>query len=663
MKTLAYLIPILPLLGFTLLGLFGAKLGYFEKAKNFIGAFASAMVGIPFLFACILFAQMSSGALEAQTLTLFSWIQAGEFSLDLAYKIDQLSLLFTLVVTGVGFLIHIYSIGYMSHDKGFARFFTYLNLFIFMMLNLVLADNYVVTFLGWEGVGLASFLLIGFWYDREFTGTNIRWTGDAAKKAFIVNRIGDFGMLIAMFIVYSIFGSLRYDDVNAAAIASSAGGVFPNGSAYSAGLITAVALLLFLGCAGKSAQAPLFVWLPDAMAGPTPVSALIHAATMVTSGIFLVARTAPIFALSPDAMNVVAVIGVITALLAATIGLVQNDIKKVLAYSTVSQLGFMFAALGVGAYTAAVFHVVTHAFFKACLFLGSGSVIHAMHEEQDIQKMGGLSKYMPITHRTFFIASLAIAGIFPFAGFFSKDEILWNVFDNGSPLLWAGLAVAAFCTAFYMFRLTHLTFSGSERFDAESVHPHESPATMTVPLIVLAALSVVGGFIGIPYALGAPLSLGNWIEHWLEPVFAPALGVLGRSGAHEIHAIEYALMALSLFIALAGIALAWAWYAKPSSAPETFAQRVRGLYRLVWNKYFIDEAYYAGIVNPLHKGAETVVWKGAETNVVDSIVNRSGSFVTALSELLRRIQSGVAQRYALLMIIGVVVVMAWLFFA
>lgn len=663
MKTLVYLIPALPLVGFVLLGFFGAKLSYFEKGKTIAGVLASAMVGLPFLFACMLFAQMTSGAFLPQTLTLFTWIHAGDFSIDLAYKVDQLSLLFTLIVTGIGFLIHVYSIGYMAHDEGFTRFFAYLNLFIFMMLNLVLADNYVVTFLGWEGVGLSSFLLIGFWYDREFTGTNIVWTGDAAKKAFIVNRIGDFGMLIAMFILYVLFGSLRFDDVNASAIASSIKGVFPSGATYSTGLITAVALLLFLGCTGKSAQAPLFVWLPDAMAGPTPVSALIHAATMVTSGIFLIARTAPLFALSPDAMNAVAIVGVVTALLAATMGLVQNDIKKVLAYSTVSQLGFMFAALGVGAYTAAVFHVMTHAFFKACLFLGSGSVIHGMHEEQDIQKMGGLSKYMPITHRTFLIASIAIAGIFPFAGFFSKDEILWNVFAHGSPVMWLALAVAAFCTAFYMFRLVHLTFSGEERFDAHHVHPHESPATMTVPLIILAVLSVVGGFLGVPHALGAPMHVGNWIEHWLAPVLEPAHKVLARGEAYEIHAIEYVLMAASLGIAIVGILLASAWYRKASSAPDSFASRMTSVYNLLWNKYFIDEFYYGVIVNPLHSIAQTVFWKGLETNGIDNVVNRSGSVVTALSELFRRMQSGIVQNYALLLVVGIVAVMAWLLLA
>jgi NADH-quinone oxidoreductase subunit L len=658
--TLVYLIPLLPLLGFVVLGLFGKKIAYSERGETIIGTIGSATVAGSFIAAAVLFAKMAGTTFLPQTVHVFDWIRAGNFSIDLAYKLDQLSLLFTLVITGVGFLIHVYSIGYMHGDQSFFRFFTYLNLFIFMMLNLVLADNYVVTFLGWEGVGLASYLLIGFWYDRKFDGVSIVWTGDAARKAFVFNRVGDFGMLLAMFMIYVCCGTLRYDDVNSLMLAASTSGTFASGTAFSAGIVTAVALLLFLGCTGKSAQIPLFVWLPDAMAGPTPVSALIHAATMVTSGIFLIARTAPIFALSPVAMNVVAVIGVATALLAATMGLVQNDIKKVLAYSTVSQLGFMFAALGVGAYTAAVFHVMTHAFFKACLFLGSGSVIHGMHEEQDIQKMGGLSKHMPITYRTFLIASIAIAGIVPFAGFFSKDEILWNVFEHGSPVMWVLLVAAAFCTAFYMFRLVHLTFSGTERFDAEHVHPHESPATMTVPLIVLALLSVVGGFLGIPHALGHPLHVGNWIEHWLAPVFAAAHKQLGRPEVAEIHAIEYVLMLASLVIAVLGILLATSLYRQASKSPAELAARFKGAYNLLWRKYFIDELYYGVVFAGLSKLASAVLWRGVETRVLDGAVNGAGASVGALSGVFKRLQSGIAQNYALVMVAGIIAVMAWL---
>lgn len=661
MEILVLLLPLFPLAGFIVLGLSGKKLSYFDFGETAIGAIGSSVVGLSFCIALYVFVQMFTGSFTPQTIHYFTWIQAGNFSVDLAYKIDQLSLLFTLIVTGVGFLIHVYSIGYMHGDRSFFRFFAYLNLFIFMMLNLVLADNYLITFLGWEGVGLASYLLIGFWYDRKFEGVRIIWTGDAARKAFIFNRIGDFGMLLAMFILYSLFGSLRYDDVNSMALASSAGGIFPDGSAFSAGLMTAVALLLFLGCTGKSAQIPLFVWLPDAMAGPTPVSALIHAATMVTSGIFLIARTAPLFAISPVAMNVVAVIGVATALLAATMGLVQNDIKKVLAYSTVSQLGFMFAALGVGAYTAAVFHVMTHAFFKACLFLGSGSVIHGMHEEQDIQKMGGLKKYMPVTHRTFFIASIAISGIFPFAGFFSKDEILWNVFHYGSPVLWALLVLAAFCTAFYMFRLVHLTFSGAERFDAHHIHPHESPATMTIPLIILAFLSLAGGLLGIPHALGHPLHLGNWIEHWLEPVFLGANKHLDRINGGEIHSLEYVLMAVSLGIAVVAILFAGSMYKSASARPAALATKFSGLYHLLWKKYFIDELYYGIIFSTMSKFSTSVLWKIVENTIIDGAVNSLAALIGKTSRLFQRLQSGIVQNYALIMMLGIIALFTWLF--
>ncbi|RPI67526.1 MAG: NADH-quinone oxidoreductase subunit L, partial [Ignavibacteriae bacterium] len=440
------LIPLFPLIGFLIIGLFGKRL----NSEKLVGAIGSGAILASFIVTVSLFLDMLGRPAEERSFvsTVYTWIATGSFSVDIAYQIDQLSLLFSLIITGVGFLIHVYSIGYMHGDKGFPRFFAYLNLFVFMMLNLVLASNFLLTFLGWEGVGLASYLLIGFWYDRKFDGSFITWTGDAAKKAFIVNRIGDFGVLIAMFMLFNLFGTLDYNTINANAAAV----LVPGGTA-----VTIITLALFLGCTGKSAQIPLGVWLPDAMAGPTPVSALIHAATMVTSGIFLIARTNILFAMSPTTMAVVTGIGITTALIAGTIGLVQNDIKKVLAYSTVSQLGFMFTALGVGAFTAGVFHVMTHAFFKALLFLGSGSVIHGMHEEQDIQKMGGLKKYMPVTYKTWMVGTMAISGIPLFSGFFSKDEILWFAFLNGSPILWGVGALAAFTTAFYLWRLTALT--------------------------------------------------------------------------------------------------------------------------------------------------------------------------------------------------------------
>ncbi len=646
-----YLIPLFPLIGFLIIGLFGKRLG----GERMVGIIGAGAVLLSFATAVSVFMKLVSTPVEERAFVnhVFTWIQAGNFSAELAYRADQLSILFTLIITGVGFLIHVYSIGYMHGDKSFARFFAYLNLFVFMMLNLVLANNFLVTFLGWEGVGLASYLLIGFWYDQKFPGTNIVWTGDAAKKAFIVNRIGDFGMLAAIFIIYLYTGTLDYDKATSffAANAATIGG----------GTITIVALSLFLGCTGKSAQIPLAVWLPDAMAGPTPVSALIHAATMVTSGIFLIARTNVIFALSPTAMMVVAAVGLATAFLAATIGLVQNDIKKVLAYSTVSQLGFMFIALGVGAFTAGVFHVMTHAFFKALLFLGAGSVIHGMHHEQDIQKMGNLKKYMPTTHLTFLLGTLAIAGIFPFAGFFSKDEILWNAFDHGSAPMWGLGVAAALCTAFYMFRLYYLTFHGEERFDAHHHHPHESPLTMTFPLMVLALLSVVGGFLGVPEALGGH-SIPNLLEHWLEPVFKQGQEILHRPEVHEVHSIEYILMAASLAVAIVGILVATSMYKKASNKPTEYAERFKGLYTLLWNKYFLDEFYHKVFVNSFFALSNSFLWKIFDVKIVDGVVNGTAQLIERGAQGLRRLQSGVAQNYAVLMVAGIVAIVSFMVF-
>ncbi len=650
MLDLAYLIPLFPLIGFLITGFFGKKL----KSEALIGGIASAAVGLSFAVAATLFFTLTGLPADARSHTtyIFSWLAAGNFNVDVAYQVDQLSIVYALIVTGIGTLIHIYSMGYMHGDKSYPRFFAYLNLFIFMMLNLVLANNFLLTFLGWEGVGLCSYLLIGFWYDRKFEGVNIRFTGDAANKAFIANRIGDFGVLIAMFLIYKTFGTLEYNAVNTAAAVAPP----------DAGIMTAIALLLFLGSTGKSAQLPLAVWLPDAMAGPTPVSALIHAATMVTAGIFLVARNATLFALAPDAMTVVAVVGVTTALVAATIGIVQNDIKKVLAYSTVSQLGFMFAALGVGAFTAAVFHVMTHACFKALLFLGSGSVIHGMHEEQDIQKMGGLKKYMPVTHRTFLIGTIAISGIPPLAGFFSKDEILWMTFEHGGHgPMWIILAIAAFCTAFYMFRLYYLTFGGKERFDHHRLHPHESPVTMTLPLNVLAFLSVVGGFLGVPYALGFFASdHPNLLENWLGPIFSQANGILGRGEHHSIHAIEYVLMAASIAIATAGILLASKLYKEESEKPAELARKFKGAYNLLLHKYRIDEIYQALVVSFIYQFSERFLWKVFDVKIVDGLINGAAKTTQSAGESLRRIQSGVTQNYALLMIAGIVVILTWL---
>ena len=654
MVELIYLVPLLPLIGFFIIGFFGKKL----NNEKLVGAIASIAVGGAFLVALGAFLQLTGESSEARTehiVRLFTWIQAGSFHIDIAYQVDQLSILYTLIITGIGTLIHIYSVGYMHGDKSFPRFFAYLNLFVFMMLNLVLANNFVLTFLGWEGVGLCSYLLIGFWYDRKFEGSHIVWTGDAAKKAFIVNRIGDFGVLIAMFLIYMRFGSLEYTTVN---MAAASGGI-------DAGLSTAITLLLFLGCTGKSAQIPLGIWLPDAMAGPTPVSALIHAATMVTAGIFLIARNSTLFALSHTTMAIITGVGITTALIAATIGIVQNDIKKVLAYSTVSQLGFMFMALGVGAYTAAVFHVMTHAFFKALLFLGSGSVIHGMHEEQDIQKMGGLKKYMPQTYITFLLGTIAISGIFPFSGFFSKDEILWNAYANGSPILWGAGVLAAFCTAFYMFRLLYLTFYGEERFDHHHVHPHESPVTMTLPLWILAILSVFGGLLGIPKALSGGADI-NILEHWLEPIFANANSILAshHSDAHHHSlALEWGLMAASLAIAIIGILYATSLYKKSSHKPAEMAAKNKGLYNILWNKYFVDEIYHNVFVAPIYKISLDFLWKIVDVQIIDGIVNGSARAIAVSAENLRKIQSGIAQNYALMMLFGIVAIIAWMVFA
>ncbi len=630
----------LPLAGFVINVLLSSKI----KSERVIGIVGSGVVGVSFAIACAIFvAMLGSPANErVHVVEYFRWIAAGSLNASFSYQIDQLSIVMMLIVTGVGFLIHVYSIGYMHGDPGFWRFFAYLNLFIFAMLNLIMADNFLLLFLGWEGVGLCSYLLIGFWYDRKFDkGT----TGDAAKKAFIVNRVGDFGFLIGMFLIFETFGTLTFRDV------------FAQASTLSVGNATMmwITLALFLGATGKSAQIPLFVWLPDAMAGPTPVSALIHAATMVTAGVYMVARCSVLYALAPTTMMVVAIVGVLTALLAASIGLVQNDIKKVLAYSTVSQLGYMFLGLGVGAFAAGIFHVLTHAFFKALLFLGSGAVIHAMHEEQDIQKMGGLKKYLPTTYWTFFVAMLAIAGIFPLSGFFSKDEILWKTFSSGQTLLWAMGLFGAALTAFYMSRLTSLTFEGEERFDHHRIHPHEAPKTMTVPLIILAVLSVFGGFVGVPHSLGG----GNAIEHWLAPVFERAEAKL-TSAPHAAGAAEYVLMVLSVAVGLGGVWLARRWYVSQREVPERLATRYRPVYDLLFNKYKVDELYDAIVVKPLHKTSELFLWKIFDVRIIDGIVNGVPKMIAWFSNASRKVQTGIAQSYVFVFVLGVVIILGWL---
>lgn len=656
MLDLVYLIPLVPLLGFLILGLFGKAI----KKEAIIGIIGSGAVGVSLVLAILIFIEMLSNPISApHIVTIFKWFEAGGLNISISYQIDQLSMLFTLVVTGVGFLIHIYSIGYMHGDRSFYRFFSYMNLFIFMMLNLVLSSNFLLTFLGWEGVGLCSYLLIGFWYDRKFEGVRIKWTGDAGNKAFIVNRIGDFGFLIAMFLIYVTFNSLDYEQVMSAASESSK-------MLYSTGIITAITLLLLLGCTGKSAQLPLAVWLPDAMAGPTPVSALIHAATMVTAGIFLVARSSILFALSPTAMAVVAVVGVATAFFAATIGVVQNDIKKVLAYSTVSQLGFMFAALGVGAFTAGVFHVMTHAFFKGLLFLGAGAVIHGLHEEQNIKRMGNLRKYMPKTYLTFFIATLAISGIPLFSGFFSKDEILWYSFSNGNTLMWLILAVSAFFTAFYMFRLVYLVFFGKERFDAHHIHPHEAPATMTIPLVILAVLSALGGFLGIPEVLGGWFSEHpNLVHNWLAPVFQNSEEIIKQSNTHAYHStiMEYLLMLISIAIAVGGILLARKYYSDEKwTKPRQLATTFKPVYNALLHKYRLDEVYAYLIVDPIFNTSQKFLWRIFDMKFIDGIVNGTAKVTVQLGEYVRRFQFGFVQNYALIMLAGIIIILFWLLF-
>jgi NADH-quinone oxidoreductase subunit L len=640
MIQLIWLTVFLPLAGFLINGIFGSRI----KNEKVIGAIGSGMIGISFLVVLGAFFQTLALPEEnRQTIvTLFHWIGVGNLNVNIAYQVDQLSLVMALIVTGVGFVIHVYSIGYMHGDKSFWRFFAYLNLFIFAMMNLILGDNFVLLFLGWEGVGLCSYLLIGFWYDRKFEKST---TSDAAKKAFIVNRIGDFGFLLGMFLIYMTFGSLNFNEVFTRAASFS----------VSETIFSFIALFLFIGATGKSAQIPLYVWLPDAMAGPTPVSALIHAATMVTAGVYMVARCSIIFASAPAILTVVAVIGALTAIFAASIGLVQNDIKKVLAYSTVSQLGYMFLALGVGAFTAGIFHVMTHAFFKALLFLGAGSVIHAMHDDQDIQHYGGLKKYMPITYKVFLIAALAISGFPLLSGFFSKDEILWQAYANGGFGFWLVGAVTALVTAFYMFRLYTLTFEGKERFGHDK-HPHESPKLMTIPLIILAVLSVVGGYIGIPEIFSG--EHGNIFHGWLAPVFHNAEMKLAHYGSHS-HMEEILLMTISTVGAVASILFARFVYLKKPQIAINTANRFKGFYKVLLNKYYVDEIYDAAVVNPIKKTSESFLWKIADNKIIDGAVNGTAKFINLISGSIRKIQTGVTQVYAIVMVLGIAVALFW----
>ena len=627
MIKLVWLVPLLPLIGFIIIGFFGKKL-----SKGLVGIIGSGVIFGALAIAVGIFFELKNGVQKEYTVELFKWISAGKLSIPFSFLIDPLSSLFLLIITGIGFLIHVYSVGYMSHDEGFSRFFAYLNLFIFFMLLLVMGSNYLIMFVGWEGVGLCSYLLIGFWFKN--TAYN-----NAAKKAFIMNRVGDLGFLLGIILIFVTFGSIGYADVFEQAKNIGSGDT----------TITIIALLLFVGAIGKSAQLPLYTWLPDAMAGPTPVSALIHAATMVTAGIYMIARSNILFTLSPDAMNVVAIIGVCTALFAATIGLAQNDIKKVLAYSTVSQLGYMFLALGVGAYTGAVFHVMTHAFFKALLFLAAGSVIHAMSGEQDIRKMGGLRKYISTTHITFLLGTLAIAGCFPFSGFFSKDEILAHAFEHNK-LLWALGILGAAMTTFYMFRLYFLTFHGKFRGTHEQEHHlHESPKSMTIPLIILALLSVVGGLAGIPEVFGG----SHMLEQFLSPVFEASSF---RIVHHLSHETEYILMAVATIVMIGAIYYAYTIYVKKNTIPVGDDEEIKPLHKLIYNKYWVDEIYEKLITKPLNLVSEGF-HKLVDNQIVDGVVNGVGSAVNWMSGTLRLAQTGNIGFYIFVMVISIVLIL------
>jgi len=629
MLKLVCLVPLLPLIGFLIIGLFGKKL-----SKGWVSAIGCGSVFASFAISLAIFFELVSKVEKSYTIDLFSWISAGKLSIPFSFLVDPLSSLFLLIITGIGFLIHLYSTGYMSKDEGFSTFFAYLNLFIFFMLILVLGSNYLIMFVGWEGVGLCSYLLIGFWFKN--TAYN-----NAAKKAFIMNRIGDLGFLLGIILIYVTFGSVGYYEVGQFLISGS----YVSGTS----VITAITLLLFVGAIGKSAQLPLYTWLPDAMAGPTPVSALIHAATMVTAGIYMIARSNLLFTMAPITMDVIAIVGVCTALFAATIGLAQNDIKKILAYSTVSQLGFMFLALGVGAYTGAVFHVMTHAFFKALLFLGAGSVIHAMSGAQDIRQMGGLKKYLPITQLTFLLGTLAIVGFPGFSGFFSKDEILAAAYESNKLLWFLGILAAAM-TTFYMFRLFFLTFTGNFRgSNHQKEHLHESPKSMTIPLIILAALSVFGGFIGIPEVLGGH----HFLEEFLKPVFE---GYSLRITHQLSHNTEYGLMAATTLVMAASLFYAYTIYFKNKTLPAEEGEKLNPWHQLIYKKYLVDELYNTLITKPLNF-VSGGLHKIMENQLVDGIINGIGTIVNWASTMIRLVQTGNIGFYIFVMVISIVLIL------
>ncbi|OLD20304.1 MAG: NADH-quinone oxidoreductase subunit L [Acidobacteria bacterium 13_1_40CM_3_65_5] len=655
------LIPLLPFLGFLINASFGRRV-----TKAVSGAVACGAMIASFVVSCAALVRLVSLEPESRAIVnqVYTWLTSGDLTVGLTLRLDPLSAVMILVVTGIGSLIHIYSTAYMheERDSEYARYFSYLNLFATFMLVLVLGANFLVMFVGWEGVGLCSYLLIGFWFQKKSAS-------DAGKKAFIVNRIGDYGFILGVLLVFTRFGTLDFQEV-----ARAVSGLSPETTFGTVSLIT---LLLFIGATGKSAQIPLFVWLPDAMEGPTPVSALIHAATMVTAGVYMIGRNAVLFSHAPETLTIVAVIGTATALMAGTIGLVQNDIKRVLAYSTVSQLGYMFLAMGVGAYAAGIFHLYTHAFFKALLFLGSGAVIHALAGEQDLRRMGGLKHELPITYWTFLIGALAIAGVPGLAGFFSKDEILARTFESGHTILWAVGLLTALLTATYMFRLVFLAFHGDRTPEAVSPehpkeqepaaqhppptpsarhhapgtghqaahgHLHDAPPAMAFVLIVLAIGSVVAGWVG----------LGGRFEHFLEPSFAP----------ESVHAVadssaEIPLMIVSIVVAFAGIGLATYYFLKSRRAADAMAARFAGLYRLLLNKYYVDEIYDAAIVQPIRITSEDGLWKVVDVRVIDGAVNGAGEIIGGSSELLRRLQTGSVRAYAASLFVGVVLILGY----
>lgn len=626
MIKLSALVPLFPLIGFLINAFYGKKI-----SKGLSGIIASLSILVSFILSLLIFFELQESQQKENIVNMFSWINSGSLQIPFEFLIDPLSSWFLLIITGIGFLIHVYSIGYMHDDEGFARFFTYLNLFVFFMLLLVMGNNYLITFVGWEGVGLCSYLLIGFWYKN--TAYN-----NAAKKAFIMNRIGDLGFLLGIILIFVTFGSITYTEV------------FDKAGTTSVSTITAIALLLFIGAMGKSAQLPLYTWLPDAMAGPTPVSALIHAATMVTAGIFMVARSNVFYSISHVASETVAVVGVVTALFAATIGLLQNDIKKILAYSTVSQLGLMFLGLGVGAYSSAVFHVTTHAFFKALLFLGAGSVIHAMGGEQDVRKMGGLKDKIKITFITMLIGTIAISGVPPFSGFFSKDEILAHTYEHNK-ILWLLGMIASMLTAFYMFRLLFLTFYGSFRGTHEQEHHlHESPKSMTVPLMILAALSVMGGLLGLPEFWGTT----NWFHHHLEPI------IKRPNPATLHHETEWMLMGLAVAAALAVIYFTYLLFIKNGVLPVEKEEKLKPWQKVIYNKYYVDEIYDALFRKPIDflSGA---FHKFLDIQLIDGIVNGVGSSVKTLGSGIRLIQAGNIGFYLVSMVLGFALVILFTF--